>query len=169
MLSGCLVDDPPPYTQPNKTPPRLDYHHALPLLNQVIVRKTGDTLEFDVPVASEDAGEDLNSLLLLDYAGGADPSKVVPGTGQTITASTLDDTSRHIKTKWTVSFFGEKGCHRLTLRVTHKSNVNINNFPDVFNDTDLAEAYWWANLDADPTSGNMLVDCPQASEAPPSQ
>src|SRR5688572_20296073 len=59
MSSGCLIEDPPPYTQPKQTPPRLDLVAAVPPPDQVIVRKTGDLIEFRVPVVSEDAGDRL--------------------------------------------------------------------------------------------------------------
>jgi hypothetical protein len=158
MLTSCLVDDPPPFTPPNRTPPRLDYHNALPLLDQVISAKTGETIDFKVPVASEDAGDRLSAMLLLDYRGGpAGFLRAGP-----VPPSTLDDASRSVTLSFTVSNIS-KGCHRFTLRVTHERNIDVNGSPEVFDTSDLAEAYWWANIDVDPAQAGMLLGCPSAS------
>jgi hypothetical protein len=162
-MTACLVDDPPPYTAPSQTPPRLDYHDALPLLDQVIIAKTGDTLNFSIPVASEDAGDVIQAFLLLDYSGG----RATPLDADNLPPSTLDNTKRKLSLSWTVGIQGTAapapGCHRLTLRVTHRQNIKLDTFPDVVDSADLAEAYWWVNVDSDPTLGNTLVDCPLAS------
>lgn len=164
-MSSCLIDDPPPYPAAKRTSPQLDYHDALPLLDQVIVAKTNDIIDFTMPVVSEDAGDPLHAFLLLDYAGG--PSLSLDATS--LSPSTFDQGSREVTLKWIVGVgvgMGadfKAGCHRLTLRVSHQSNININAVPEVFDAGDLAEAYWWANVNADPASGNTLVDCPLAS------
>jgi len=161
-LPGCLVDDPPPFPESKQTPPRLDYHNALPLLDQIIVAHSGDDLPFSIPVASEDAGDGLSALLFMDYSGGR-ASPIVPG--ESIPPSTLDETNRMpVTLDWVVpKNVYSPGCHRLTLRVTHISNIDTNIYPGVRDPADLAEAYWWLNLDADPAPGKMLVDCPLAS------
>jgi hypothetical protein len=81
---------------------------------------------------------------------------------QEIAASTADDDSRAFNIDWTVDSRGVAGCHRITLRVTHRSNLDIRN-PNVVDKADLAEAYWWVNIDTDPTLANTLLNCPQAS------
>src|SRR5882724_7980968 len=153
MLQRCLVDDPAPFPESKQTPPRLDYHNALPLLDQVIFAQNGETLHFSIPVASEDAGDDLSAILVLDYNGGSVGSL----SGEAIRPSTLDDTTRSVSLDWNVDRV-TAGCHRVTLRVTHHANLDGNHGPEVFNTADLAEAYWWANIDADPSLGNALVD-----------
>jgi len=155
MLSSCLVDDPPPFPESKQTPPRLDYHAAQPLLGQFIFAQNGETLDFSIPVASEDAGDDLIALLFLDYSGGA--ATRVAGIG--VTASTLDDTTRKVVLHWPVLGISP-GCHRLTLRVTHNANLNTINSPLVQNQSDLAEANWFAIIDADSAVANTLADCP---------
>jgi hypothetical protein len=160
MLSGCLVDDPPPYVPPRQTPPRLDYSSALPGLDQVIVSKSNEVIDFRMPVTSEDAGDDLSAVLLLDYRGdgtGFDPLYFL-----SLRASTLDDTKRVFKMPWTVRSPLAAGCHRITLRVTHSRNVG-ERADQVIDKADLAEAFWFANINVDPEDANSLVDCPQAS------
>jgi len=164
MLSGCLVDDPPPFISPQKTAPRLDYSKARPALNQLIVRSSGESIEFNVPVKSEDAGDPLVGNLLLDYSG--------EGSGGTflafapVSASTLDDPNeRTLKTTWTVfpKTSISAGCHLFTLRVTHFSNLVQGQSDQLKDKDDLAEAYWLANINVTPGAAGTLVDCPMGS------
>lgn len=161
MSSGCLIEDPPPYPQPAQTPPRLDLRGATPPLDQVIVRTRGNPIIFSMPVASEDAGDSLFGVLLLDYSG--------PGTEDLLSVgvvppSTLDDTERALTLSWTVRPGLTPGCHRFTLRVSHQSNFL--NLPNVRDPRDVAEAYWWANLDPE-TPSDTLANCPLASSGTP--
>jgi hypothetical protein len=160
MLPACLVDDPPPLIVPQRTPPRLDQRKALPLLAEVIVAKTNDTLDFEIPVSSEDAGDPINAFLFLDYQ--ADNVDSVAGGG--LPPSTLEDTDRASLTfPWHVDTKVMPGCHRLTLRVSHLSNMP-NAYTAVVDLSDVAEAYWWMNVDVDPALANTLLDCPLASQ-----
>ena len=167
MLSGCLVDDPPPFITPQKTAPRLDYSKARPGLNQLIIRSSGDFLEFNVPVKSEDAGDPLVGNLLLDYTGKG--SGGIPLGFAGVSASTLDDPNeRLLKTTWKVfpKTAISAGCHLLTLRVTHFSNLVEGQSDQLIDDADLAEAYWLANINVTPEAAGTLVDCPTGSGAP---
>lgn len=159
MLSGCLVDDPPPFVAPRKTAPRLDHRSALPGMDQVIVTKAGELIPFSIPVTSEDAGDPLAANLLLDYAGdGSVPDFLRPAS---LPPSTLDATEpRVIKVPWKVREGVPPGCHRFTLRVTHQSNVNKDAPELAIDKADQAEAYWFANINVDPEDSGLLVDCP---------
>jgi hypothetical protein len=64
--------------------------------------------------------------------------------------------------KWKVIKQIEPGCHRITLRVTHVGNIGATN-ADVLDKADLAEAYWFANINVTPENAGSLVKCPQAS------
>lgn len=162
MLSGCLVDDPPPFTPPQQTPPRLDYRKALPGLDQVIVRSFPELITFEVPVTSEDAGEALTAALLLDFDG-VDGQPLTPGSF--LPASTLADTNRRVLSlPWRVSNQIEPGCHRITLRVTHVGNTRTTIF-DLIDQNDVAEAYWFANINVTPENAGSLMNCPGASTA----
>jgi hypothetical protein len=158
MLPGCLVDDPPPYPEPKQTPPRLDYGSATPPLNQIINARIGDFVTFTIPSTSEDAGDGLNAFLLLDYNGEAMPFEVSHGE---MPASTLDDTSRFFEVPWLIRPGPMPGCHRLTLRVSHKANMPLS-WSVLKNPKDLAEAYWWLQLDTPAGSTENLLDCPAA-------
>jgi hypothetical protein len=132
---------------------------ALPPPDQVIVRKTGDLIEFKVPVVSEDAGDRLLGVLQLDTGSGTtneDDNLAV----SFAPPSTLDAANpRVLNLAWEVRSFVMPGCHRFTLRVSH--SLNFTTIPDVEDPKDVAEAYWFANIDQD-TDGT-LVNCPGAS------
>lgn len=151
MLPGCLVDDPPPYAQPKRTAPRLDYHRAEPLLDQLIVASPPDLLRFKIPVVSEDAGEGLTAQFFFD-------ATLV--NYQSLQASTLDDNERAAEFAFSVLRSISSGCHRFKIRVAHSSNLPSGDGP-ALDPSDLAEVYWWSNLNlpAD-QSGGMLKDCP---------
>jgi len=158
MVPGCLVDDPPAYTQPKRTPPRLDYHNAQPPLDQILTIEDDDPLEFSIPVASEDAGEELTAQLFLDSTSFLNYVSIAP--------STLDDTTRVITVPARLHLQkSEAGCHRFTLRVAHRRSLPTGIEPPL-DITDVAEAYWWANVFNDPTQADSLIGCPQSSQAP---
>lgn len=151
MLPGCLIDDPPPYTQPKRTPPRLVYHQAAPELGRVIVARAPDLIPFKIPVASEDAGEALTALLYLNQN--------VAGFSR-IASSTIDDTTRAVLFNYRVVDGFRSGCYRFTIRVGHESNLPDDRTPPG-DENDLAEAYWLAFLNP-PEGDNDLPtdDCP---------
>lgn len=158
MLPGCLVDDPPPYVAPQQTAPRLDYTEASPGLDQLLVASYPDLITFDMPFTSEDAGEQLYAVLLLDYDG-VEGEQLNSGF---FPPSTLADTTRRaLSLTWKVQERIVPGCHRFTLRVTHVGNTGTST--NVFDKEDLAEAYWLANLNVTAENANSLVNCPQAS------
>jgi hypothetical protein len=153
-LPGCLVDDPPAYTAPQRTAPRIIGTHADPPLNKVIVINENETLNFDVPVMSEDAGELVSAILLLDYDGGPfDP--IWPAN---LPPATLDDGERSLHFIWTVGRAEPAGCHRVTLRVSHASNFASGY--EVIDKADLDEVYWFANVNVTAQNANVLVRCP---------
>jgi hypothetical protein len=154
MSNACLVDDPPQYTEPKQTPPRLNLREAVPLVDDVLVRTTGKQVLFNVPVASEDAGDGLFAVLRLNFSGEAEPRNI---TFASFPPSTLDDTTRSISLTWTIDSMVPSGCNRITLEVTHLNNVS---FVDKH---DLAVAVWWANINPSPDDPNSLSNCPVAS------
>lgn len=150
MVTGCLIDDPPPYAPPKQTPPRLEYHRAFPPLDRIIVARESELLPFSIPVTSEDAGEGLQAQLLVGEISRS--FKAIP-------PATLDDPPREISFDYQVSNDVRVGCHRIRIRVAHVSNL-----PDgdgaPLDSNDLAEAYWLALLNVPPDQiGVGLEDC----------
>lgn len=147
MLTACLVDDPPSYEPPKRTPPRLVYHRASPPLDRILVARAPDTLLFSIPVASEDAGEGLRTQLFVDG---------LSRNYDTLPPSTLDDTERVVRFTHTVEDNLKGYCHIFKIRVSHISNLPVGNGP-ALDDDDLAEVYWLAYLNL-PSDQTVPVD-----------
>ena len=64
---GCLVADPPEYSPPARTPPILDLFRADPPVREVLVARKNESIAFNVPVRSEDAGDPLMGAWHLDW------------------------------------------------------------------------------------------------------
>jgi hypothetical protein len=164
MLSGCLVEDPPVYTKPTQTPPRLDLRRATPPPDKIIVAIPGDRIPFHLPFASEDVGDQVRGYLFLDYDPDPDKSNIaldsisVPG-------STLDDPAER-SLNLTYPRVGDDtlGCHRITIRVSHEQNFVRFPYAAVIDNDDVAEAYWWMNVIdiASGDDGSTLKNCPAA-------
>lgn len=160
MNAGCLIEDPPPYTPPERTPPRLDLRRAVPLVDQVIVASRGDRIAFNVPVFSEDKGDQLIARLLLNYQGEGVYEDDLGS--DLIDASTLEDATRAIDLEWQIPQL-PPGCKRLTLLVSHLSNLDPLIYPEVIDKSDQALAVWWANIEPTPGNEDMLTACPLAT------
>jgi hypothetical protein len=160
MTAGCIIEDPPPYTPPKQTPPRLDLRRAVPLIDQVIVASRGDRIAFNVPVFSEDKGDDLIARLLLNYQGEGVYEDDLDSAQ--VTASTLEDATREIDMEWQIPQL-PPGCKRLTLLVSHLTNLDPLIYPEVIDKSDQALAVWWANIEPTPGNEDMLTDCPLAT------
>jgi hypothetical protein len=158
MLPGCLVDDPPPLITQQKTAPRLDYSKVEPGLDQLLVLNSGDFVRFKIPVISEDAGDPLLASLLFDFTPGS--NKVPEFVSVPLPASTLDDTKRIATLPLVLRSDIKPGCHRYTLRITHQSNLVDGLAYQVINEADMAEAFWFANINVAPENAGTLVNCP---------
>ena len=164
-MTACIIEDPPPYTQPQQTPPRLDLRKAVPLVDQIIVASRNDRIPFNVPVASEDAGDDLIAHLLLNYQGeGGLPIQVG---SRRLPAATLDEVNREIEIEWTIDPSVQAGCQRLTLLVSHRLNFDPEKFAEVVDKSDVALAVWWANINPTAGSADTLMGCPLATVGGP--
>jgi hypothetical protein len=165
MLSGCIVEDPPPYTKPTKTPPRLDLRLATPSPDQIIVAEQGEPFRIHIPFASEDAGELVGAYMFVDYSDTTLNYVSVLG-------STLDDLSRAIDIDYTAPNAVGVGCHRILIRVSHDGNF-ARSFPfgTPIDEADVAEAYWWLNVIdvAAGDDGSILRNCPTATAQVPKQ
>ena len=156
-MVGCVIEDPPPYTQPTQTPPRLDLFTGLPDVGEVIVVPgPGSKIPFNIPVASEDAGDHLVAFLIVDYTNKLDwvfADEVPPGT--------LDDSvDRAVEMEWTLDDGMTAGCYELTLLVTHSRNQNFEStIPGPFkDDRDVAKAVW--RLRVQPPDSETPIECP---------
>lgn len=169
LASGCIVAEPAPYEPPPRTPPILDLVNTLPWVGAPIpvdhfLDPNPDeitTLEFDIPIRSEDHDEELCWALHLDYRPGVLGRKTdvvhdrIPG-------STFDDETRRLVFSWNVD--APQGCHQLTLLVAHESNWIVSaEAPDLERAAgDVAVATWWINVNPPPGERFVLRNCPVA-------
>ena len=148
---SCVVSDPAEYGVAKQTPPFLDANKASPSVLLTRPLASGEKLLVNVPVRSEDAGEELRAVLFLDRNLAKqqllDVREVPPGK--------LEDTGRSISASAVIP--DVVGCHSVCLVVTHKSNLNEDTKEPIRSD-DAAVLTWWVNVDDDGT--NLLGDCP---------
>ncbi|MEO8980149.1 MAG: hypothetical protein ABI548_11275 [Polyangiaceae bacterium] len=162
LASSCIVAGPPENRNPAQTRPTLDVYQATPSASRVLVVHTNDLVKISVPLRSEDAGEALRGVFLVDYNAG---SLGLLQNSQDIAASTYADDGRQVTLDWTVPSLPPPGCHLLSLIVAHDSSFGSNpNYvlkQDAAN-RDAAVINWWLNdLDADgPNKISALGDCP---------
>ncbi len=166
LSSGCVIAGPPDYQDPQKTPPVLDLTGASPSIWSVIVANSGaisgqpaTQLQISVPVRSEDGTDSLIGLLYVDY----NTDKQVLQPGYWPGGSSTFDIIRNVSLPWSAAN-QPKGCHTLTLLVTHASNVGPGAVVSIPKDQpdDLALATWWVDID-DTNSDTTLPSCPKPS------
>jgi len=151
--SGCLVADPPEYKPPEQTPPFLDLFRADPPVREVLVARHDARINFNVPVRSEDAGDELIGAVHFDWGL---PQSWQRNVG--LPASTFDDDSRAIVFDWAVTSPSTTGCHQLTLLVFHRANYDFINQRSTDSD-DQAIATWWLNVNPDESDLDTLKEC----------
>lgn len=160
FAESCIVADPPEYRAPGQTRPLLDVYGAVPPATRVLVvdKHASNVIQFNVSVQSEDAGEDLRAVFFLDY-GTAGELRLV---GQTISASTYDNTARAAKLPWRPISVSD-GCHFVTLVVAHVNSFQPNNDDHL----DLTKAgddaslvSWTVNVNPSSDAPNTLANCP---------
>ena len=161
-MTGCILAEPPPYQAPEQTAPWLDLATAVPSVYQVLPLSTAsDTqqLRFNVPVRSEDAGDELFFAFFLNWNTDEEIGPV--GKGK-VEASTPDKQDRAIITVWDYSgVMLAPGCSHLTLMVTHLANWDITRDAP-YDWGDVAVATWTLNVDDAPPGTNTLSDCPRS-------
>jgi hypothetical protein len=159
MTSGCIVAEPPQYTDPVRTPPELNVYLATPPLTQVLSVYTPQGPSFTVPIRSEDAGEDLSAIYFRDY-NSADQRLL---NIQSISASTYNEINRTIASTRLPVGDQDKGCHTVTLVVAHASSFQAKNklqLDPAKAETDAAIITWWVNFNPPEDALNSLADCP---------
>jgi hypothetical protein len=166
LTSGCLVPEAPEYGAPRQTPVFVEADSIFPNPRsmQQYRNAEGNQAEFRMNVRSEDAGDELVSVLYLDYkhksAHYIDHKNYKPQSF---------DQQRLIS--WTHVFpdpnIGQgPECHLFTVTVLHAAGWDFENNKQIGTPADLAAVSWYARFNDDDGSG-LLTDCPDASvEAP---
>jgi hypothetical protein len=157
--TGCIVADAPDYGAPQRSPIFMFNPHPAPGSLQFLTREPADPVEFGATIKSEDAGEQLASVLYFDYKHRGEHvyDENIPLPPLTI------EQERPVKfyVDGSRSFLEPKTCHTVTLMVMHLSSYDqeTNQFkgpPD-----DRASVTWFASVDDDGTI--LLKDCPTAA------
>jgi hypothetical protein len=157
--TGCIVADAPDYGAPQRSPIFLFNPHPTPGSLQFLTLKPAEPIAFGATIKSEDAGEQLASVLYFDYKHKNERvyDENVPLPPLTIEQErpvTFYVDGSH-------SFLEPKTCHTVTLMVMHLSSYNqeTNQFEGPADDR--ASVTWFASMDDDGTT--LVQDCPTAA------
>lgn len=149
---GCW-DPPPTYDSLQQIPPFIQVGDVDPPVHSIVAVLPERTLEIHVPFRSEDLGDNVIGFARLDDSLG----RSVQIAAFQLPPSTLDDLTRALDTTLDLTVAGG-GCHRLTLTLTHRGNVELH----VLQPSLADQVVWWLDVpfedgsDRDPT----LSECP---------
>jgi len=154
-LTGCLVADAPEYGPPQKRPPVIDSQSVAPSPYETyLINESSPPMNINVPVRSEDAGDDLVGALYVDYNADEEPAFW----DQPIPASSFDDLER----SWSYTFRPdsrvERRCgHKLTLFLMHASSFDGTRKIPKDVPWDIASVTWQLNVF--PDNANVIESC----------
>jgi len=155
--TGCLVAEAPEYGPPQQRPPVIQTQRVEPSPYELLIFNE-DTLpqDINVPVRSEDAGDNLIGALFVDWQV---PGQQVLIREKPVPASSFDDVSR----SWTFRFkpddrIDENCGHTLTLLLMHESNYDFElSAPKDNASWDVASVTWQLNVE--PLDPNFIAIC----------
>ncbi len=146
---GCLVTESPDFSEAQQTPPQLI--PILPTTEFIRAIKVGQNFslpKFEAKVLSEDADQDLTTVLLIDYgktgADGSPWSEAHPGAA--VAAKTLADGPRKFGVTWQPRSLTPLGCHTVTMLVTHAIKEKPPEYWCPANENDFAALTWFVIL-----------------------
>lgn len=147
--SACLVTGSPDFSPPERTRPQLiAVTPPTEFIRPAFVDGAFQPETLEAAVLSEDAGDDLEAVLLVDYgylAPGDIPWRDTAPV-DTIAPGTLSDGPRPVSVSWTPRSFIEPGCHTLTLLVTHQKRGTNPGFWCPADADDYASLTWFVAL-----------------------
>lgn len=173
LSSSCLVTSTPRLEDPRQTPIILTALSPDPRVP--LERHSDGTLDFEVQVRSEDAGNDVELIAILDFGFPASKLRYPFLTGS-IPASHIDNLNRSVS-------FGTNaqglalGCHSVTLLAAHKFSADgtaVDPFDASYcpkRPDDYARLTWIVNICEDPACGNLPLQgpngCPMSTDISP--
>jgi hypothetical protein len=160
-VSGCLLSPPADYEEDQRIPPVLQIlaEETEPTPYMFHEYSRYDTIEFRVPVRSNDGDGDgqqsaLIAYLFRDFEYFSNGTENERGSDY-IDAASFEDGPRLISIKYTFSDEPD-GCYQYTLFVTHTDNGSPPE--EVERQEDVAIVTWWINIESDDVP-NDLRDC----------
>lgn len=154
MSAGCLAPGPPDFEQPAQLGPFFLLAEAVPPTSEISDIRPDERFTFKVPFRSEDAGEQLFGARHRNL-GREDEEDL--GLTNPFEPSSLDDTrERTFEFTWTPKP-GLRGCHSITLFLTHRTNMNFA-AQKPFDEERAASVSWW-NRVGDPGELFFVEEC----------
>jgi len=153
---ACLITAIPDFTPPARTRPEIitsDTYPPSPAVGKVaLFQPTAPSssytgIEFSAWVLSEDADQDVQTVLLIDYG---DQSGVSNGPyrsfvpGEPLKAATMADGPREVAIQWQPQAQELVGCHTVTLLVTHQSQQKNHVYYCPADPSDASTLTWFA-------------------------
>jgi hypothetical protein len=160
LVPGCILADAPQYVTPSQRAPVLSLYQASPTLLEILDVKTGDRVSINIPVRSEDAGEQLLGLLFSDYG-----TAVSREQGFSFLGPSTYDKPRPFPLVSQPLSFDTNGCHTLSLLVGHLSSFDRT--AAVLNQDDIALATWMVNVNPVPGAAVDIGGCEERKAPAP--
>jgi hypothetical protein len=153
-MVGCVFPEPPDYEQPTQTPPFL--WSPTPATTEILRRSSGENVDINVNLRSQDNGNELWVFLYLDYSiQGTDASEV---NRARMDPGTIEQ-ERILSISWTVPPLGSI-CKQLSLVVSPKSNFDQSFRPRDYRYVGILT--WWVDIN-DTEESISLGDCPHSA------
>jgi hypothetical protein len=157
VSTGCIVAEAPSYGAPRRTTPVIDHLSVEPQPSFLVrMEPTDVSKQFSFTVHSEDAGEPLFAVLVIDYNGGEDRQTVFDAVD--IPARAADE-PKNVTLLFEPDGSISDGCHSLTALVMHDSSRSADQLPiPIVSDGDVAAITWWIDLKTE--NGGVPIACP---------
>jgi hypothetical protein len=160
--TGCLIAEAPDYGEPRRTTPMID-HESIEPDPWFVVEVTPElpVPPFQMTVRSEDAGEGLLAVPVLNY-GIPDRQEVLFAFEAPARAA---DQPKTVRVEIPLAELLPLGCHTVTVLVMHTSSFDYTTgLPrDVVSDGDVASVTWWVQATTPPDGPEK--PCPKSTGA----
>jgi hypothetical protein len=156
--TGCLIAEAPDYGAPRRTTPVVDQSKITPAPIFPIKTRLGDSPQhFIMTVRSEDAGEALYAVPVLNKGGGDEREQIL--LPRDVPARAADE-PKNIDIDLPLEALLSTGCHTVTIMVMHTSSFQVSRgLPfETAVDDDVASVTWW--VDAQTRIINEIQPCP---------
>jgi hypothetical protein len=162
--TGCLIAEAPEYGAPRRTTPMIDHLSATPPPRFIVeVKPESPKFTFQITVRSEDAGEDLLAVPVLNYEHPERQEVLFPFE----VAARAADQPKTVNVDIPLAELLPLGCHTVTLLVMHTSSFQYSTGLPIkeVSDGDVASITWWVRAET-PADGPEKL-CPKLEDSAP--